>query len=306
MEIYHPRDEELLREMRRVRRSAKTKRLLWGLLISLALAVAAGIFVFNRYYQFAVMRGPAMADTLPSGSLVLVRRAEEGRKYTAGDILLYEKRTSSIIEMTILSPKGKTRDYCEYRLFRDMGTTRQYLLREDGEVSWVKDISKGELFTTSPEGVLELDTEGLPNGEYFLRETRASYGQDVLAEPIPVMVNNPVQTQLKRVLAAPGDRVVLSPYAETRVNGQEISRLKTSGRTADASVDARRVIVGNNDYFVQGDQLSLSVDSRSRDFDTVSRNEVLGQAEFVIWPIRAFGSLVEAPAAQAGGQEEAE
>ena len=49
MEIYHPRDEELLREMRRVRRAAKRRRLIWGLVIWLVLSIAAGIFLFNRF-----------------------------------------------------------------------------------------------------------------------------------------------------------------------------------------------------------------------------------------------------------------
>ena len=90
MEIYHPKDEELLREMRRVRRSAKRKRLIWGFVIWLLLSIAAGIILFNRFYMLSVVQGPAMGDTLPAGSLVLVRRAEQGKSYEAGDILLYQ------------------------------------------------------------------------------------------------------------------------------------------------------------------------------------------------------------------------
>ena len=59
MEIYHPRDEELLREMRRVRRSDRRKRLARGLAVLLVLSVAFGLFVFHRYYQLAVMHHAA-------------------------------------------------------------------------------------------------------------------------------------------------------------------------------------------------------------------------------------------------------
>ena len=306
MEIYHPRDDELIREMRRVRRSARRKRLIWGLVISLVLSIAAGLFVFHRYYRLAVVHGTSMADTLPEGSVVLVRRAEEDNRYSAGDIILFEKRFSAPIEMTILSPKGKTREYCQYRLYRDVGTTRQYMTRKNGSVEWVPSINDGDMLEVDPEGTLVLDTEGLPNGEYWLKETRASYGQDVLQDPFPVTVTNPTITQMKRILAAPGDRVVLSPYAETRMNGLEIDRSRTSGRTADTVTEVRRVNVENGQYFVQGDQLSLSVDSRDKDFGTVRQNETLGRAEFVLWPIRAFGSL-EGQAVTAGsGQEGAE
>ena len=137
MEIYHPRDEELLREMRRVRRSDRRKRLVRGMAVLLVLSIAFGLFVFHRYYQLAVMHGSAMGDTLPEGSLVLVRRPETGKAYVPGDIILYEKRLAKPVEITVLSPKGKTRDYCRYILYRDVGTTRQYYSTAEGSAASV-------------------------------------------------------------------------------------------------------------------------------------------------------------------------
>ena len=92
MEIYHPRDEELIREMRRVRRSDRRKRLAWGLSILLILSISAGLFVFHRYYQLVVMHGPAMGATLPEGAVVLLRKSDARQTYESGDIILYEKR----------------------------------------------------------------------------------------------------------------------------------------------------------------------------------------------------------------------
>lgn len=307
MEIYHPKDEELLREMRRVRRSAKRKRLIWGFVIWLLLSIAAGIILFNRFYMLSVVQGPAMGDTLPAGSLVLVRRAEQGKSYEAGDILLYEKTMAMPVEMTVLSPKGKIRDYCKYIIYRDLGSTRQYLTREDGKVKWVTDENEAEEFESDQEGTLQLSTDGMPNGEYWLREVHASYGQRVLEDPIPFNVNNPVLTQVKRVIAGPGDRIVLSPYQAMRVNSKGLNHTFTSGREEDVDVETRRVNVTDGEYFVQGDQLSLSEDSRDRDFGNVSQPEVLGRAEFALWPIRCFGDLTgQTVTAESTGQEAAE
>ena len=89
MEIYHPRDEELLREMKRVRRSDRRRRLCRGLIILLTLSIAVGLFVFLRYYQLAVAHGTGMGDTLPEGSLLLIRKPEAGQTYQAGDVILY-------------------------------------------------------------------------------------------------------------------------------------------------------------------------------------------------------------------------
>ena len=304
MEIYHPRDEELLREMRRVRRSAKRKRLIWGLVIWLLLSIAVGILLFNRFYMLSVVQGPAMGDTLPSGSLVLVRRSEKDKSYKAGDILLYEKTMATPVEMTVLSPKGKIRDYCKYIIYRDLGSTRQYLTHEDGKVKWISDEDSAEEFESDQEGTLQLNTDGMPNGEYWLREVHASYGQRVLEDPIPFNVNNPVLTQVKRVIAGPGDRIVLSPYQAMRVNSRGLNHTLTSGREEDVYVEARRVNVTEGEYFVQGDQLSLSTDSRERDFGNVSQAEVLGRAEFALWPIRCFGDLTgQRVTAETAGQE---
>ena len=68
MEIYHPRDEELLREMKRVRRSDRQRRLFRGLAILLVLSFAVGLFVFHRYYQLAVTHGTAMGDKIGRAS----------------------------------------------------------------------------------------------------------------------------------------------------------------------------------------------------------------------------------------------
>ena len=147
--------------------------------------------------------------------------------------------------------------------------------------------------------------ENLKNGEYWLKEVEASYGQALLTDPIPFAVVNPVKTQLKRVLAGPGERVVLSPYAETRVNGLLISTDYTSGRTEDAAPEGRRLIMARDRYFVQGDQLSLSVDSRETDYSTVSDGEILGRAEFALWPLQCFGNLTGRQTVVAGTETEA-
>ena len=189
MEIYHPQDEELLREMRRVRRSGKTKRILWGLLIGLVLTAALGWFLFGQFFALTVCEGPGMSTAVPDGSLALIRRGTEDIRQ--GDLVLYET--------------------------------------DDG---W----------------------------------------------------------QLKRVLAREGDRVVVNTYGEIRVNSQEYRADSFAGRTEDTGVTTRRLTVPEGEIFVQGDQLSLSVDSRYRTYGTVSLEKVTGKACFILWPIARFGT----------------
>lgn len=189
MEIYHPRDEELLREMRRVRRTGKSKRILWGLLIGLVLTAAVGWFLFARFFALTVCDGPGMSTAVPGGSLVLIRRGTEDLRQ--GDIVLFET--------------------------------------DDG---W----------------------------------------------------------QMKRVLALEGDRVVINTYGEIRVNSQEYRADSFAGRTEDTGVNTRRLTVPEGEIFVQGDQLSLSVDSRYRTYGTVPLENVTGKACYILWPIAKFGA----------------
>ena len=195
MEIYHPRDDELLREMRRVRREKKRKRVLWGLLVILVLCALLGWFALNRFFMVALMRGPSMGDTLPEGSLVLVRRLADETP-DRGDIVLYET--------------------------------------EDGY-------------------------------------------------------------QIKRIIAKGGDNVVVNPYAGVRVNGAEENGAMLVGRHADAGFTTRRFTVPEGEYFVQGDMLSTSVDSRDREYGTVNRERIIGRAAFVLWPAGWIGEPAGAP-----------
>ena len=189
MEIYHPKDDELLREMKRVRRALKRKRLITGLLVFLVLGCVFGWFVFNRYCTLAVFHGPAMGDTLADGSLVLVWR-ENGKEVKQGDIVLYETGAG---------------------------------------------------------------------------------------------------TQIKRVLAREGDQVVVSPYMHLRVNGVPLEEPETTGRNLDAGIRTRRLTLEEDTLFMEGDQLSLSVDSRHADYETVREDKVIGKVRFVLWPVYRIG-----------------
>ena len=205
MEIYHPRDDELLREMRRVRRENGRRRLLWWVLAILVFCALFGWLMLNRLYVPVIMKGPAMGDTLPEGSLALVRRCG-GQECRAGDIVLFET--------------------------------------EDGY-------------------------------------------------------------QMKRAIARGGDRIVLNPYGETRINGSDADGNYLTGRHEDAGVTARRLTVPEGEVFVQGDLLSLSVDSREREYGTVPEDKIIGKIDIILWPVSRIGRPVtDEPAEETAGQQE--
>ena len=84
-------EQELLREMRHVRRALKRRRLLWGLLICVIIMVAAGWFVFNRYLVLASVPTTAMEGTVAGNSVVLCLRREAGKAPRVGDVILFNQ-----------------------------------------------------------------------------------------------------------------------------------------------------------------------------------------------------------------------
>jgi signal peptidase I len=91
MEGYLPEDRELQREMRRVRRNLKGKRLLWGFIIWAFLSAMIGLLLMYQFFTVAVAHGPGMGDTAPSGSVVIFRRARAGQEFARGDVILIER-----------------------------------------------------------------------------------------------------------------------------------------------------------------------------------------------------------------------
>jgi len=192
MENYRPDEGEVLREMKRVRRSDRRHRMGWCMLIFIVLAAVAGWFISNRYYTLAEVRGAGMDDTLMSGSFVLCRRVGAEEKPLRGDLALFS---------------------------------------HEGE--W----------------------------------------------------------QIKRVIAASGDRVVVGADGEVRINGEVLSEDYVTGNAMESGITARRVNLGEGEYFVMGDNRTLSVDSRSADYGVVQQEDIIGTARYIVWPFYRIAEL---------------
>ena len=86
-------------------------------------------------------------------------------------------------------------------------------------------------------------------------------------------------TVVKRVIGTPGDQVV-GRDSRVYVNGFKTDDITT--------VAFKRVDLGNDQYFLLGDNRSASQDSR--DYGPVPRNAIFGRVFLVYWPIGDFGS----------------
>ena len=56
-------------------------------------------------------------------------------------------------------------------------------------------------------------------------------------------------------------------------------------------IAARPVILGENEYFVMGDNRNNSKDSRSEEIGPITGDRIQGKAVFRLWPWKRFGKI---------------
>ena len=63
------------------------------------------------------------------------------------------------------------------------------------------------------------------------------------------------------------------------------------GKIKDPGLAAEPFLLGEEEYFVLGDNRNDSIDSREPEVGAVRREDILGRAFFRLWPLSEFGFL---------------
>lgn len=96
---------------------------------------------------------------------------------------------------------------------------------------------------------------------------------------------------IKRIIGLPGETVqIIDGYVyindeklESDIYGKEI--IKSAGRAAEP------ITLGEDEYFVLGDNRNNSRDGRTVEVGNIKRSEITGRAFFRIWPLNKIGIL---------------
>lgn len=102
----------------------------------------------------------------------------------------------------------------------------------------------------------------------------------------PRLSSNPNLQLIKRVIAVPGDTITITATA-VYVNGRQLHEPYLAALPSDG-VETVTGIVANlkldkDQYWVMGDNRRDSLDSRS--FGAVNRQNIIGKAEALVWPL---------------------
>lgn len=104
---------------------------------------------------------------------------------------------------------------------------------------------------------------------------------DVIVFAYPV---DPTQDYVKRIIGIPGDRVQVDPAGVVSVNGVKLNEPYISA--SPDPYEPTNIVLRANQYFVLGDNRGDSSDSRV--WGTVPRQNIIGKASVVYWPLTAL------------------
>lgn len=95
---------------------------------------------------------------------------------------------------------------------------------------------------------------------------------------------------IKRVVAVPGDKVQIK-NGTLYVNGEEVKDSFESDSMEDAGLAEEEITVGEDEYFVLGDNRNNSEDSRYANIGNVKKEYIIGKAWFIVSPFEKLGFL---------------
>lgn len=130
-------------------------------------------------------------------------------------------------------------------------------------------------------------------------------GDEILVNRFVYKIFNPRQNDLivflpngnekshyyvKRVIACPGDKVQIK-NGVVYVNGEQFEEQVEVSGIENALLAEEELTVGENEYFVLGDNRNNSEDSRYASIGNVKKEYIVGKAWFVVSPWGKFGFL---------------
>ena len=100
----------------------------------------------------------------------------------------------------------------------------------------------------------------------------------------PVVRDGKEEYYIKRVIGLPGETVqILDGYVY--INGEKLDENYGAEVMNDAGRAAEPITLGDDEYFVLGDNRNRSDDSRYENVENLKREKIVGRAWVRIWPL---------------------
>ncbi len=96
---------------------------------------------------------------------------------------------------------------------------------------------------------------------------------------------------IKRIIGLPGETVRIDDDGNIYINGQILEENYGKERILDPGIAREEITLGEDEYFVLGDNRNNSSDSRDPSVGVIHRDKIVGKAFIRIWPLSRFGIL---------------
>ena len=96
---------------------------------------------------------------------------------------------------------------------------------------------------------------------------------------------------IKRIIGLPGETVQSDENGNIYINGELLKENYGAETIQNPGRAANPITLGDDEYFVMGDNRNNSKDSRSEEVGNVKRSQIIGRAWLRIWPLNKFGLL---------------
>ena len=90
---------------------------------------------------------------------------------------------------------------------------------------------------------------------------------------------------IKRIIGLPGETVYIDESGAVYINGEVLKESYGKETIIDPGRAFEPVVLGEDEYFVMGDNRNNSSDSRDPAVGNIYRNEFIGKAWMRIWPL---------------------
>lgn len=95
---------------------------------------------------------------------------------------------------------------------------------------------------------------------------------------------------IKRIIALPGETIQIKG-SDIYINGEVLEENYGKDPITYAGIAAEPITLGEDEFFVLGDNRTVSFDSRSAEVGIVKKEQIGGRAILRIWPLSEFGTI---------------
>lgn len=96
---------------------------------------------------------------------------------------------------------------------------------------------------------------------------------------------------IKRIIGMPGETVYIDEAGTIFIDGEELKENYGKEVMLSAGRASEPIVLGEDEYFVLGDNRNNSTDGRFPSVGNIHRDEIVGRAWMRIWPLSKFGVL---------------